>query len=44
MLAKSDPEQAQKLYQLAQEDVVAKWKLYEHMSQQAGNAVEEVKK
>ena len=44
MLAKSNPEQAQKLYKLAQEDVAGKWKLYEHMAQQAGNAVEEVKK
>ena len=44
MLAKSNPEEAQRLYKLAQEDVAAKWKLYEHMSQQAGNAVEEVKK
>jgi len=44
MLAKSNPEQAQKLYKLAQEDVAAKWKLYEHMSQQAANVVEEVKK
>ncbi|MCU1232772.1 MAG: pyruvate flavodoxin/ferredoxin oxidoreductase domain protein, partial [Candidatus Solibacter sp.] len=44
MLAKSNPEQAQKLYKLAQEDVAAKWTLYEHMSKQAGNAVEEVQK
>ena len=44
MLAKSNPEEAQRLYKLAQEDVSAKWKLYEHMSHQAGNAVEEVKK
>jgi pyruvate-ferredoxin/flavodoxin oxidoreductase len=44
MLAKSNPEEAQRLYKLAQEDVASKWKLYEHMSQQAGNAVEEVKK
>jgi pyruvate-ferredoxin/flavodoxin oxidoreductase len=44
MLAKSNPEQAQKLYKLAQEDVAAKWKLYDHMSRQAGNVVEEVKK
>uniref|UniRef100_Q01R11 Pyruvate flavodoxin/ferredoxin oxidoreductase domain protein n=1 Tax=Solibacter usitatus (strain Ellin6076) TaxID=234267 RepID=Q01R11_SOLUE len=44
MLAKSNPEEAQRLYKLAQEDVAAKWKLYEHMSHQAGSAVEEVKK
>jgi pyruvate-ferredoxin/flavodoxin oxidoreductase len=44
MLAKSNPEEAQKLYKLAQEDVASKWRLYEHMSHQAGNAVEEVKK
>jgi hypothetical protein len=44
MLAKSNPEEAQKLYKLAQEDVAAKWRLYEHMSHQAGTAVEEVKK
>jgi pyruvate-ferredoxin/flavodoxin oxidoreductase len=44
MLAKSNPEHAQELYKLAQEDVAAKWKLYEHMSRQNGVAVEEVKK
>ncbi len=44
MLAKSNPEHAQELYKLAQEDVAAKWKLYEHMSHQNGAAVEEVKK
>jgi len=44
MLAKSNPEHAQELYKLAQEDVAAKWKLYEHMSRQNGAAVEEVKK
>jgi pyruvate-ferredoxin/flavodoxin oxidoreductase len=40
MLAKSNPEHAQELYKLAQEDVAAKWKLYEHMSHQPGAAVE----
>ena len=35
MLAKSNPEHAQKLFNLAQEDVSAKWKLYEHMSRQS---------
>jgi pyruvate-ferredoxin/flavodoxin oxidoreductase len=44
MLAKSNPEHAQELYKLAQEDVASKWKLYEHMSHQTGAAVEEVKK
>ncbi len=44
MLAKSNPEEAQRLYKLAQEDVAAKWRLYEHMSHQAGTTVEEVKK
>ncbi len=44
MLAKSNPEHAQELYKLAQEDVAAKWKLYEHMAHQNGAAVEEVKK
>ena len=44
MLAKSNPEDAQELYKLAQEDVAAKWKLYEHMAHQNGAAVEEVKK
>jgi pyruvate-ferredoxin/flavodoxin oxidoreductase len=44
MLAKSNPEHAQELYKLAQEDVAAKWKLYEHMSRSNGAAVEEVKK
>ena len=34
----------QELFKLAQEDVAAKWKLYEHMSRQNGAAVEEVKK
>ncbi|MEO8367933.1 MAG: pyruvate:ferredoxin (flavodoxin) oxidoreductase [Candidatus Solibacter sp.] len=41
MLAKSNPEHAQELFKLAQEDVSAKWKLYEHMSHQTA---EEVKK
>jgi pyruvate-ferredoxin/flavodoxin oxidoreductase len=44
MLAKSNPEHAQELYKLAQEDVAAKWKLYEHMSRNNGPAAEEVKK
>ena len=44
MLAKSNPEHAQELFKLAQEDVAAKWKLYEHMSHQTGAPVEEVTK
>jgi pyruvate-ferredoxin/flavodoxin oxidoreductase len=52
MLAKSNPEEAKKLLDLAQADVGAKWKLYEHMSHQsvnaavnaAANTAEEVKK
>jgi pyruvate-ferredoxin/flavodoxin oxidoreductase len=44
MLAKSNPEHAQELYKMAQEDVAAKWKLYEHMAHQNGAVVEEVKK
>jgi len=34
MLAKSNPEEAQRLLKLAQEDVASRWKLYEHMSHQ----------
>ena len=44
MLVKSNPEHAQELFKLAQDDVEAKWKLYDYMSHQAGAAVEEVKK
>jgi pyruvate-ferredoxin/flavodoxin oxidoreductase len=34
MLAKSNPEEAKRLLELAQGDVAARWKLYEHMSHQ----------
>jgi pyruvate-ferredoxin/flavodoxin oxidoreductase len=34
MLAKSNPEEAKRLLELAQEDVSSRWKLYEHMSHQ----------
>jgi pyruvate-ferredoxin/flavodoxin oxidoreductase len=34
MLAKSNPEEAKRLLGLAQDDVTARWKLYEHMSHQ----------
>jgi pyruvate-ferredoxin/flavodoxin oxidoreductase len=34
MLAKSNPEEAKRLLELAQEDVTTRWKLYEHMSHQ----------
>ncbi len=44
MLVKSNPEHAQELFKLAEEDVSTKWKLYDYMSHQAGAAVEEVKK
>jgi pyruvate-ferredoxin/flavodoxin oxidoreductase len=44
MLAKSNPEEAQKLLKLAEEDVASRWKLYEHMSHQAVPVSEEVKK
>jgi pyruvate-ferredoxin/flavodoxin oxidoreductase len=37
MLAHSNPEAAQALYKLAQEDVQKRWKLYEHLAQQPGN-------
>ena len=37
MLAKSDPEQAKKLLELAQHDVAEKWKLYDYMSHEPGN-------
>jgi pyruvate-ferredoxin/flavodoxin oxidoreductase len=40
MLAKSNPEQAKKLLELAEEDVSMRWKLYEHMSHQPTNGVE----
>jgi pyruvate-ferredoxin/flavodoxin oxidoreductase len=45
MLVKSNPEHAQDLFKLAQDDVAAKWKLYDYMSHETGAAVvEEVKK
>jgi pyruvate-ferredoxin/flavodoxin oxidoreductase len=34
MLAKSNPEEAKRLLKLAEEDVAARWKLYEHLSHQ----------
>jgi pyruvate-ferredoxin/flavodoxin oxidoreductase len=34
MLAKSNPEEAKRLLELAEEDVASRWKLYEHMSHQ----------
>ena len=37
MLAKSNPEQAKQLLELAQDDVAMRWKLYEHMSHQPAN-------
>ena len=43
MLAKSNPEAAAALLELAQQDVATRWKTYEHMSHQPVNG-EEVKK
>jgi pyruvate-ferredoxin/flavodoxin oxidoreductase len=43
MLAKSNPDAAASLLQLAQQDVSSRWKIYEHMSHQPVNG-EEVKK
>ncbi len=45
MLVKSNPEEAKRLLQLAEEDVTARWKVYEHMSHQPANGgTQEVKK
>jgi pyruvate-ferredoxin/flavodoxin oxidoreductase len=44
MLVKSNPEHAQDLFKLAQDDVAAKWKLYDYMAHESGATVEEVKK
>ena len=44
MLAKSNPEEAKRLLHLAEEDVTARWKVYEHMSHQPANGTQEVKK
>jgi pyruvate-ferredoxin/flavodoxin oxidoreductase len=45
MLAKSNPEEAKRLLELAQDDVAVRWRLYEHLSRQPMNgAAEEVKK
>ncbi len=41
MLAKSNPEHAKALLELAEEDVASRWKLYEHMSRQSANGVQE---
>jgi pyruvate-ferredoxin/flavodoxin oxidoreductase len=37
MLAKSHPEEARHLLELAQEDVVSRWKIYEHMANKPSN-------
>jgi pyruvate-ferredoxin/flavodoxin oxidoreductase len=37
MLAKSNPEEARHLLDLAQEDVVSRWKIYEHMASKPAN-------
>ncbi len=44
MLAKSNPEHAKELLELAEEDVASRWKLYEHMSRQTAPETTEVKK
>jgi pyruvate-ferredoxin/flavodoxin oxidoreductase len=45
MLTKSNPEEARRLLDLAQDDVTMRWNLYAHMAQQPVNgATEEVKK
>jgi pyruvate-ferredoxin/flavodoxin oxidoreductase len=44
MLVKSNPEEAKRLLHLAEQDVTARWKVYEHMSHQPTNATQEVKK
>ncbi len=41
MLVKSNPEEAKKLLALAQEDVKAKWRQYEYLSQQPGFPIAE---
>ena len=43
MLAKSNPEEAKRLLDLAEEDVTARWKLYEHMAHMPVNGAKEVK-
>ncbi|MFN7995830.1 MAG: pyruvate:ferredoxin (flavodoxin) oxidoreductase [Bryobacteraceae bacterium] len=37
MLAKSNPDEAHRLLELAQQDVVSRWKLYEHMAGMPAN-------
>jgi pyruvate-ferredoxin/flavodoxin oxidoreductase len=40
MLVKSNPEQAKKLLELAQQDVAGRWKLYDYMAREPFNAPE----
>jgi len=40
MLVKSNPEEAKRLLSLAQEDVAARWKLYDYMAHEPANGVE----
>ncbi len=40
MLVKSNPEQAKRLLGLAQEDVAARWKLYDYMAHEPANGAE----
>jgi pyruvate-ferredoxin/flavodoxin oxidoreductase len=44
MLAKSNPEHAKVLLEQAEEDVMSRWKIYEHMAHQPSEAAAEVKK
>ena len=44
MLAKSNPDEAKRLLALAQEDVAARWKLYDYMAHEPVNGAQEVKK
>jgi pyruvate-ferredoxin/flavodoxin oxidoreductase len=40
MLVKSNPDEAKRLLSLAQEDVAARWKLYDYMAHEPANGVE----
>jgi pyruvate-ferredoxin/flavodoxin oxidoreductase len=40
MLAKSNPDEARRLLSLAQEDVAARWKLYDYMAHEPVNGIE----
>ena len=40
MLVKSNPEEAQRLLELAKEDVASHWKLYDYLAHEPANGVE----